>query len=65
MDNLGQFLDTDTLRQILIVAGIIAGTFIVGRLAVFVLIDLVFKRLTRRTKTTLDDKIVEAARRPL
>ena len=65
MDNLGQFLDTDTLRQILIVAGIIAGTLIAGRLATLVLIDLVFKRLTRRTKTMLDDMIVEAARRPL
>jgi MscS family membrane protein len=65
MENLSQFLDADTLRQMLIVAGIIAVTFIVGRLAMFVLIDLVFMRLVKRTKTTLDDRIVEAARRPL
>jgi MscS family membrane protein len=65
MDNLSQLLNADFLQRIAIIGGIIAGAFIVGRLATFLLIDVLFKRLTRRTRTTLDDMLAEAARRPL
>jgi MscS family membrane protein len=65
MEGLIELLDETNLRAVVTVVAIIAGTFAVGRLLVYVVIDLILLRLAKRTATSLDNLLADAARRPL
>lgn len=64
MDGLEEFFSEENLRQIGLSLGILVASLIAGRI-VLLFLDRVFVRITGRTRTQLDDKLIQALRRPL
>ncbi|MGB5932257.1 MAG: mechanosensitive ion channel family protein [Anaerolineae bacterium] len=64
MENLSGFIFNENLRQLIIAAAIVIGVAILARLSILFL-DRVVMRLIGRTKTALDDMILDTLRTPL
>lgn len=64
MENLSGFIFNENLRQLIVAAAIVIGVAILARLSILFL-DRVVMRLIGRTKTALDDMILDTLRTPL